>query len=82
MDEKGWLGADLVFDLDADHLEGAHDMTFEEMLAEVKVEFKKLLDSYLLGDFGFDEKDILIVFSGGRGYHAHVRDKRDRKSVV
>jgi len=76
MDEKGWLGADLVFDLDADHLEGAGDMTFEDMLAAVKVEFQKLLDSYLLGDFGFDEKDILIVFSGGRGYHAHVRDKR------
>ena len=76
MDEKGWLGADLVFDLDADHLEGAENLTFEEMLAEVKVEFQKLLDSYLLGDFGFDEKDIQIVFSGGRGYHAHVRDKR------
>ncbi len=76
MDEKGWLGADLVFDLDADHLDGTEDMTFEEMLAEVKVEFHKLLDSYLLGDFGFDEKDILIVFSGGRGYHAHVRDER------
>ena len=76
MDEKGWLGADLVFDLDADHLEGADDMSFEEMLGAVKVEFQKLLDSYLLGDFGFDEKDILIVFSGGRGYHAHVRDKR------
>ena len=76
MDEKGWLGADLVFDLDADHLEGAENLTFEEMLAEVKKEFKKLLDSYLLGDFGFDERDILIVFSGGRGYHAHVRDKR------
>ena len=76
MDEKGWLGADLVFDLDADHLEDAENMSLEEMLAAVKVEFKKLLDSYLLGDFGFDEKDILIVFSGGRGYHAHVRDKR------
>ncbi len=76
MDEKGWLGADLVFDLDADHLEGAENMSMEDMLAAVKVEFQKLLDSYLLGDFGFDEKDILIVFSGGRGYHAHVRDKR------
>lgn len=76
MDEKGWLGADLVFDLDADHLDDAENMSMEEMLAAVKVEFQKLLDLYLLGDFGFDEKDILIVFSGGRGYHAHVRDKR------
>ena len=78
MDEKGWLGADLVFDLDADHLDDTENMSMEEMLAAVKIEFHKLLDSYLLGDFGFDEKDILIVFSGGRGYHAHVRDERVR----
>lgn len=76
MNEKGWLGADLVFDLDADHLEGSENMSLQEMFASVKQEFQKLLDSYLLGDFGFDEKDILIVFSGGRGYHAHVRDRR------
>ena len=76
MDEKGWLGADLVFDLDADHLDDTENMSMEDMLAAVKIEFHKLLDSYLLGDFGFDEKDILIVFSGGRGYHAHVRDER------
>ncbi len=76
MNEKEWQGADLVFDLDADHIDGAEKMGLEEMLAAVKVEFKKLLDSYLLGDFGFDESDIQIVFSGGRGYHAHVRDER------
>jgi len=76
MDEKDWLGADLVFDLDADHIDGAENMNLEEMLAAVKIEFIKLLDSYLMGDFGFDEKDIQIVFSGGRGYHAHVTDAR------
>jgi DNA primase small subunit len=76
MDEKEWLGADLVFDLDADHIEGAEKMGLEEQLAAVKVEFKKLLDSYLLSDFGFAMEDIQIVFSGGRGYHAHVRDPR------
>ncbi|KYK29500.1 MAG: hypothetical protein AYK23_05070 [Candidatus Proteinoplasmatales archaeon SG8-5] len=76
MDEKEWLGADLVFDLDADHIEGAESMTLGEQLAAVKIEFKKLLESYLLSDFGFAEEDIQIVFSGGRGYHAHVRDPR------
>ncbi len=72
MDKKVWLGADLVFDLDADHIPGHENMNYGEMLAMVKVEFEKLLDDFLLGDFGFDEKDIRIVFSGGRGYHAHV----------
>jgi DNA primase small subunit len=76
MGEKVWQGADLVFDLDADHIDGAEKMSQGEMFDAVKVEFKKLLDSYLLGDFGFDEEDIQIVFSGGRGYHAHVRDER------
>ncbi len=76
MAEKKWLGADLVFDLDADHLPGAEDMSYPEMLAAVKKEFIKLVDEFLLGDMGFDEKDVEIVFSGGRGYHAHVRDRR------
>jgi DNA primase small subunit len=75
MEEKGWLGADLVFDLDADHIEGSENMTMEEMLAAVKVQFTKLLDDFLLDDFGFSEKDVKIVFSGGRGYHAHISNK-------
>jgi DNA primase small subunit len=72
MGEKTWLGADLVFDLDADHLKGAEGLTYQQMLAQVKVQFIKLLDEFLMGDLGFDESDIRIVFSGGRGYHAHV----------
>lgn len=76
MADKGWLGAELVFDLDADHLPEAHTMSFKEQLAAVKVEFKKLLDEFLLGDFGFSEDDMFLTFSGGRGYHAHVLDPR------
>jgi DNA primase small subunit len=79
MDRKGWLGADLIFDLDADHIEGADKMTFPEMLAEVKRQFTKLLDSFILGDFGFDPRKVEVVFSGGRGYHAHVTDERVRR---
>jgi len=76
MDEKGWRGADLIFDLDADHLPGAAKMTYPEMLAKVKEKFVYLLDDFLLGDLGFEESALLIVFSGGRGYHAHVHDPR------
>ena len=76
MKEKEWLGADLIFDLDADHLPNADKMSFEEQLVEVKKQARKLLHEFLLGDFGFDPEHLRIVFSGGRGYHFHVNDPR------
>jgi len=70
MADKGWSGADLIFDLDADHIvRGPYD----QMLARVKVETGKLLDM-LTVEFGMDKKAIELVFSGGRGYHVHVKD--------
>jgi DNA primase small subunit len=70
MSEKGWCGADLIFDLDADHIvRGPYD----QMLARVKVETEKLLEM-LTVEFGMDKKVIELVFSGGRGYHVHVKD--------
>ena len=70
MADKGWCGADLIFDLDADHIvRGAYDV----MLARVKVETEKLL-AILTEEFGMDKKGIALVFSGGRGYHVHIRD--------
>lgn len=72
MAEKKWLGADLIFDLDADHVQGTEGLSYEQMLARVKEEMRRLLDEFLLGDFGFDADDLKIVFSGGRGYHVHI----------
>ena len=70
MADKGWCGADLIFDLDADHIvRGPYD----QMLARVKEETEKLL-AMLTEEFGMDKKSIALVFSGGRGYHVHVRD--------
>ena len=89
MGEKDWLGADLIFDLDADHIEGAEDLSFEDMLKRVKTEFMKLIYDYLLQDFGFKEKEIDVVFSGGRGYHIHIYREdvlgltsRERREIV
>lgn len=73
MDEKEWMGAELIFDLDADHLDGAKEMTYSEMLVQIRSEMINLVDSFLLGDLGFSEDQVHITFSGGRGYHAHVR---------
>jgi DNA primase small subunit len=74
MKEKHWQGADLIFDLDADHLP-LKARSYADMLSNVKSETGKLLD-FLLEDFGFSEDVISIVFSGGRGYHIHVRDPK------
>ncbi|RJS72434.1 DNA primase catalytic subunit PriS [ANME-2 cluster archaeon] len=72
MSDKRWIGADLIFDLDADHLRDA-PKSYPEMLARVKHETMKLLD-FMTDDFGFSEDMIDVVFSGGRGYHIHVHD--------
>jgi DNA primase small subunit len=72
MVDKGWLGAELIFDLDADHLPDADQLDYAGQLKAVKVEFQRLLDEFVLGDLGFDEKHVRINFSGGRGYHCHV----------
>ncbi len=74
MKEKIWQGADLIFDLDADHLRKA-PKSYGEMLTMVKKETQKLL-GFLTADFGFAEKSIDVAFSGGRGYHIHIRDPR------
>ncbi|WP_435193883.1 DNA primase small subunit PriS [Natronomonas sp. EA1] len=74
MSKKGWRAADLVFDLDADHLPGVDPEadSYAEMLAVCKDALLRLLD-FLEHDFGFEE--LTVVFSGGRGYHVHVRDE-------
>ena len=88
MGRKGWRGSDLVFDIDADHLPGVDPETdgYGEMLAAGKAALLDLLD-FLESDFGFE--DCVVVFSGGRGYHAHVRDpgvqsldRAERREVV
>ncbi len=94
MDKKGWLGADLVFDIDADHIPTScnkiHDKTWlcELCLSSAKEETTKLID-ILENDFGFSDKEMHVFFSGHRGYHIHVEndttktlDAMARKEIV
>jgi DNA primase small subunit len=74
MGKKDWLGADLIFDLDADHLRTAETLDYVGQLALVRTRFRQLLDEFLFGDFGIDPEQTTLVFSGGRGYHVHVFD--------
>jgi DNA primase small subunit len=72
MKEKGWKAAELIFDLDADHVPGAEKLGYAQQLDRVKEHFVRLVDDFILRDFGFEEKDLMLTFSGGRGYHCHV----------
>ena len=76
MSAKGWLGADLIFDLDSDHLRGAAELDYAGQLALVKDRLLDLVDDFLVRDFGIDAGTTSFVFSGGRGYHVHVRDEQ------
>ena len=60
---KNWMGSDLIFDLDADHLHSfsSEGSTYAEMLYACKDELWKLLD-FLTEDFSF--QNLEIVFSG------------------
>jgi len=91
MANKGWLGADLIFDLDADHVVSETELeqySYEDLLVLVKKETEKLID-FMLDDFGFHEKDMELVFSGSRGYHIHIGTEevrglgsRERREIV
>lgn len=71
MEKKGWIGADLIFDIDGDHLPiKTKDVT--ATLERAKMEVKKLI-KLLKMDFGV--REVEIFFSGGRGYHVHVLDE-------
>ncbi|MDI9609132.1 MAG: DNA primase small subunit PriS [Candidatus Verstraetearchaeota archaeon] len=113
MNEKGWLGADLVFDVDSDHIrteckerhdkwrcmacgkEGAgfppescpncgmkkidtRTWICEDCLEAAKKEVTKIIDEYLVPDFGVSDSDFEVFFSGHRGYHIHVRSQTFR----
>lgn len=71
MVRKNWLSSDLIFDLDAE----AHScgkFTCQHCMDKVKGDAVKLIEEFLLPDFGFSRSDISINFSGSRGYHVHV----------
>ncbi|MGQ9721118.1 MAG: DNA primase small subunit domain-containing protein [Candidatus Jordarchaeum sp.] len=107
MSLKGWEGCDLIFDIDADHIETSckneHDKwncqvcweigkgikpekcpkcgnsKIEEIkwlcdicLETAKQETIKLVEDFLIPDFGLNETEVSVCFSGHRGYHIHV----------
>ncbi len=74
MAEKGWLGADLIFDLDGDHLPGVSDNDFPAMIEVIQGQAWRLWNECLEPELGFNEKHAQFTFSGHRGFHIHLRD--------
>ncbi|KSW11720.1 hypothetical protein CF15_02580 [Pyrodictium occultum] len=85
MDAKGWRSADLVFDIDADHLPECSGMTVEvETPLGEKTSFidekcikpaalrSVLLYDILVDELGVEEKQVALEFSGHRGFHLTV----------
>jgi len=78
MENKKLLGAELVFDLDASDLhlscqkEHGTNWVCENCFSSVKSEAIRLVEDFLVPDFGFSKDELGINFSGNRGYHVHV----------
>jgi DNA primase small subunit len=51
----------------------------DDCLSASKNEIIKLIDEFLIPDFGLTLDQIKLVFSGHRGYHIHIRDDGLRK---
>ena len=76
MADKDWLGADLIFDLDGDHLPGVTDKDFPGMIDVIQEQAWSLWNDFLEPDFGFKQEYLQVTFSGHRGFHLHYRDPK------
>ena len=94
MDAKGWRSADIVFDIDADHIEGCEDKVvkvktpageasfLKEECIKLAVLHTEVLLDIVVEELGFDKRSIKVEFSGHRGFHVtlylHDSDERAR----
>ncbi|MEM2963499.1 MAG: DNA primase catalytic subunit PriS [Candidatus Anstonellales archaeon] len=97
MTKKNWLGADLVFDLDAKHSEWDKEkksldcgkFTCQQCFDYIKEQTQRLIDEFLIPDFGFSKSEISLNFSGNRGYHVRISNedvmpltREERREIV
>jgi len=79
MKNKAMVDSDLVFDIDVHGCKNHPDeFVCGECLQKAKEDVVRLVEDFLVPDFGVAKKDVGINFSGNRGYHVHVGDERYR----
>ncbi len=83
MEDKGWLGSEIMFDIDVDHIKGCNPVCVEgaeaclinnECIELGKEHLFRLID-VLVNDFGFNRNELLIYFTGNRGFHTIVQTR-------
>ena len=67
--KKSIMGYDLVFDIDV-KIEGVDELTTLTIAAD---NTKHLVENILVKDFGFSLDDMIIDFSGRKGFHVTLR---------
>ena len=72
MADKGWRGADLIFDLDGDHLHGISYTDFPGLMHSIQEQAWSLWNDFLEPEFGFKREYAQFTFSGHRGFHIHL----------
>ncbi len=76
MPKKEPQGFDLVFDLDAVPDGHEHNKILcPHCLEKTKADALRLLEDFLLSDFGFSRNEVMVNFSGSKGFHFHVETK-------
>lgn len=76
MEKKTLLSADLIFDLDAKPEAEGHSYIFCSKCVETaKADTIRLIEDFLLPDFGMSKGELLVVFSGSKGFHIHIRSQ-------
>ena len=83
MEDKGLIGAELMFDIDVDHIKGCNATGLEingktihlitNRCFELGKDHELKLLDILQEDFGFSRNEIMVYFTGNRGFHTVVR---------
>ena len=73
MAEKGWLGADLIFDLDGDHLPGVSDNDFPAMIDVIQGKPEAMERISGTGIRIQAKIRTIHIFRASR-FHIHLRD--------
>ncbi|XRO76394.1 DNA primase catalytic subunit PriS [Methanocaldococcus sp. 10A] len=76
--KKGIFRRELAFDIDVHKTKKCkhdEDWICKHCLEEAKNQAIYLIEEFLIPDFGLNEEDLKIVFSGNRGYHIYIKPK-------
>lgn len=71
MEKKQFISSDLIFEFDNECSETC-SIACEKCLGNTMTNTIKLIEDFLIPDFGFKKEEIKVSFSGNRGYHIYV----------